>query len=118
MAHRRCSLSIYRSIYLSITRTHTQEHMSAAQMETYQELMMKAVDAHHKRKADKAAKAAALAKAPPGKYREANPDRAIYRASLVQFYSKYKLELTLNDALHNFMDKVEYAYRYVPSCGW
>ena len=86
--------------------------MSSEQVELYQEQMMRAVEAHRKHREEKAAREEALKKTPPGRFREANPERDLNRDSLIKFYSKYKQELILNDAFHNFMDKIEHAYRY------
>ena len=89
--------------------------MTSEQVELYQEQMMRAVEAHRKHREEKAAREDALKKTPPGRFREANPERDLNRDSLVKFYTKYKQELILNDAFHNFMDKIEQAYRYVLS---
>ena len=90
------------------------EVLTEDQVSVYQDQMSRAVDLQAKRREERKRLEQTNTKVANGKYSEHIPSRDLNRDSLRAYYAKYKAELALNDALHNFMDKVEWAYRYAP----
>lgn len=97
----------------SVAHAVVQDLFTDAQQQRYEAEMDRAVQMQSERREAKKRRMDMFKKATPGRHREANPERDLNKESLRRYFAKYKEELMLNDALHNFMDKIEHAYRFV-----
>jgi len=96
-----------------VVRAVVQDLFTDTQQQRYESEMDRAVQMQSERREAKKRRMDEFKKVTPGRHREANPDRDLNKETLRRYYAKYKEELMLNDALHNFMDKIEHAYRSV-----